>query len=136
MRVWVQFFELANYLFFNYYTTAGLLEKLMIQLVKPDRGVNEAATLAALKRLEPNANATGARYDLMAIPQDNSDKSVLLIDFVTTNEASSVWREKHLQFLLDRPLETAPKSVFGIKAPDAPAFEATEAQKGSKYQHI
>ena len=72
----------------------------------------------------------------MAIPQDTRDRSILLIDFVTTNEASAVWREKHLQFLLDRPLATDAKSAFGIKAPDAPAFEATEIQKGAKYQYI
>ncbi len=29
---------------------AGLLENLMIQLVQPDRGMNEAAILAALKK--------------------------------------------------------------------------------------
>ena len=80
---------------------AGLLEKLMTQLAQPAQGKNEAAILAALKRLEPNINATGARYDLLAIPQDNSDKSILVVDFVTTNEASAVWREKHLHFLLD-----------------------------------
>ena len=87
-------------------------------------------------RLEPNASVTGARYDLLAILQDTRDRSILLIDFVTTNEASAVWREKHLQFLLDRPLVTDAKSAFGIKAPDAPAFEATEIQRGAKYQHI
>ena len=41
--------------------------------------MNEAAILAALKRLEPNANAIGARYDHMAIPQDSNDKSVLKV---------------------------------------------------------
>jgi hypothetical protein len=34
------------------------------------------------------------------------------------------------------PLVTDTKSAFGIKAPDAPAFEATEIQKGAKYQYI
>ena len=115
---------------------ASLLEKLMIQLAQPARGTNEVAILAALKRLEPNINATGARYDLLAIPQDNNDRSLLVVDFVTTNEASAVWCDKHLQFLLDRPLETAAKSVFGIKAPNAPAIEITESQKGGKYQYI
>ena len=108
----------------------------MTQLAQPAQGRNEAAILAALKRLEPNTNATGARYDLLAIPQGNNDKSILVVDFVTTNEASAVWRDKHLEFLLERPLETAAKSVFGIKAPNAPAFEATENQKGAKYQYI
>ena len=108
----------------------------MTQLAQPAQGKNEAAILAALKRLEPNTNATGARYDLLAIPQGNSDKSILVVDFVTTNEASAVWRDKHLEFLLNRPLETAAKSVFGIKAPNAPAFEATENLKGGKYQYI
>jgi hypothetical protein len=115
---------------------AGLLEKLMTQLAQPAQGKSDAAILAALKRLEPNINATGARYDLLAIPQDNSDKSILVVDFVTTNEASAVWRDKHLEFLLNRPLETVTKSAFGIKAPNAPAFEATENLKGAKYQYI
>ena len=75
----------------------------MIQLAHPAPEINEVAIRAALKRLEPNVSATGARYDLLAFPQDTKDKSMLLIDFVTTNEASAVWREKHLQFLLDRP---------------------------------
>ena len=98
----------------------------MIQLAHPAPEANEVAIRAALKRLEPNASATGARNDLLAIPQDTRDRSILLVDFVTTNEASAVWREKNLQFLLDRPLATDAKSAFGIKAPDAPAFEATE----------
>ena len=50
----------------------------MIQLAQLARGTNEAAILAALKRLEPNVNATGARYDLLAIPQDNNDRSYQL----------------------------------------------------------
>ncbi len=100
VRVWVQFFELQiTYLKLLLLLVdprvkidaAGLLEKLMIQLAHPSPEVNEVAIGAALKRLEPNASATGARYDLLAIPQDTRDRSILLIDFVTTNEASAVW---------------------------------------------
>ena len=101
---------------------ASLLEKLMIQLAQPARGTNEVAILAALKRLKPNVNATGARYDLLAIPQDNNDRSLLVVDFVTTNEASAVWRDKHLQFLLDRPPGDSRQKCVRDQSPKRPCI--------------
>ena len=58
------------------------------------------------------------------------------MDFAITNEASEVFVDAQLDYFLARPLEINSTSLFGVKAPNTPAFSVTEREKGDKYRHI
>jgi hypothetical protein len=113
-----------------------LLEELLHLQANPVANGRERIIRAELTRLQSNADATGPRYDLRAKPQDARDGTELFVDFVITNEASELFVTDQLEYFLAKPLEVNSKSMFGVKAPNTPAFIATEEEKRDKYKHI